>query len=173
MKRIFLVLLLFLLSNTSLYASPFTEQIAALQVIYDQGNLILANPSLYPHFQMADLSLISSVVSQAGVLLDTFYIGFSGFEQPTNPSFNNWVIGALYDFFDAGGLATQFENLMNSYPLLGGDVVIPVSIPDLDYAGVVMNILGYLSGIAALAVGLGLSVWGVPFLFRFFKGMAR
>ena len=50
---------------------------------------------------------------------------------------------------------------------------IPVDVPDLDYAGVATSLLtAIIPGLVA-AIGLGLSIWGLAFIYRKFKAMGR
>ena len=177
MKR-YVFFFVFLLSPLTVFASPVTDKVAELQAIYDEGRTILAtywgNPSLYPHLTPDDVVHIAGIVNQAGVYLNTFYTTFGGVEQPGNPVFDSWVTGSLDWFFQPGGYGDVFENIVNPVPPLpSGDVVIPVSIPDFDYGGMVMSLLGVVSVIAVVGIGLGLSVWGIPYLFSMFTQMSR
>jgi hypothetical protein len=50
---------------------------------------------------------------------------------------------------------------------------IPVDIPSYDYAGVATTLLGLMAFPVAAAIGLGLSFFGIRFIYRLFKSMAR
>lgn len=50
---------------------------------------------------------------------------------------------------------------------------IDVNVPDLDYAGVATSMLtAVVPGLIA-AIGLGLSIWGLAFIYRKFKSMGK
>jgi hypothetical protein len=51
-------------------------------------------------------------------------------------------------------------------------VPIPVTVPDFDYAGVAVTLLGMLATAIAGAIGLGLSFFAVRWIYRAFKSMA-
>ena len=177
MQRRILILFFLLVSSSSAYAGEIADKIAYLAQLRDEGRALVfaytATPSDYPYLDQSMVDEIWSIVTQAGALVMSFQYIYGNMEQPGNPSYDNWVTNSVLPFFVPGGSVERYQTLVTPPSIPLGDVVIPVSIPDLDYVGVVMSILGYLTGIAALAVGLGLSVWGVPFLFRFFKRMAR
>jgi len=52
-------------------------------------------------------------------------------------------------------------------------ISIPVQVPDFDYAGVATKLLGLMATAVAAAIGLGLSFYGIRWLYRIFKGMAK
>ena len=52
-------------------------------------------------------------------------------------------------------------------------ITIPVDVPEFDYAGVATTLLSMIGVVAAAAIGLGLSIWCVRFVYRLFKSMAR
>ena len=50
---------------------------------------------------------------------------------------------------------------------------IPVDVPDLDYAGVGTALLAAVIPGLVAAIALGLSIWGLAFIYRKFKGMGK
>ena len=50
---------------------------------------------------------------------------------------------------------------------------IPVDVPDLDFAGVATDLLAAVIPGLVAAIGLGLSIWGIAFIYRKFKSMGR
>ena len=48
-----------------------------------------------------------------------------------------------------------------------------VAIPDIDYPGIATSMLSALTPAIVAAIGLGLSIWGISFIYRKFKSMGR
>jgi len=62
--------------------------------------------------------------------------------------------------------------------LLGGSAFavpgdVAVAIPDINYGGVATSVLTALTPGIVAAIGLGLSIWGVTFIYRKFKQMGK
>jgi hypothetical protein len=52
-------------------------------------------------------------------------------------------------------------------------ITIPVNIPEFDYAAVATTLLGLMATAIAAAIGIGLSFFGIRWLYKTFKGMAK
>ena len=50
---------------------------------------------------------------------------------------------------------------------------VPVDIPSIDYPGIATSLLTALTPALVAAIGLGLSIWGISFIYRKFKSMGR
>ena len=50
---------------------------------------------------------------------------------------------------------------------------VQVNIPDIDYPGIGTSLLTALVPALDAAIGLGLSIWGISFIYRKFKSMGR
>ena len=52
-------------------------------------------------------------------------------------------------------------------------VPVQVDIPSIDYPGIATSLLTALTPALVAAIGLGLSIWGISFIYRKFKSMGR
>jgi len=50
---------------------------------------------------------------------------------------------------------------------------VQVDIPSIDYPGIATSLLTALTPALVAAIGLGLSIWGISFIYRKFKSMGR
>ena len=50
---------------------------------------------------------------------------------------------------------------------------VQVDIPNIDYPGIATSLLTALTPALVAAIGLGLSIWGISFIYRKFKSMGR
>jgi len=50
---------------------------------------------------------------------------------------------------------------------------VSVDIPNIDYPGIATSLLTALTPALVAAIGLGLSIWGISFIYRKFKSMGR
>ena len=71
------------------------------------------------------------------------------------------------------GLLVLAMVCVSSLAMAQAPIPIPIDVPNFDYTAVVTTLLGVIGGIAAAAIGLGLSVWCVKWVYRLFKGMAK
>jgi hypothetical protein len=63
--------------------------------------------------------------------------------------------------------------LIGSSPLYAQSQTIDVQVPDLDFAGVGTSVLSAVVPGLVAAIGLGLSVWAISFIYRKFKSMGK
>lgn len=59
----------------------------------------------------------------------------------------------------------------SAFAQTGEDVT--VSVPDINYAGVATSVMTALTPAIVAAIGLGLSIWAISFIYRKFKAMGR
>ena len=52
-------------------------------------------------------------------------------------------------------------------------VPVTIDIPNIDYVGVVTNFMTAITPALACAIGLGLSIWAIAFIYRKFRSFAR
>ncbi len=55
----------------------------------------------------------------------------------------------------------------------GTPVEVDIAIPDIDYGGVATNVLAAVVPGLVAAIGLGLTIWAISFIYRKFKQMGR
>jgi len=51
-------------------------------------------------------------------------------------------------------------------------ITIPVEVPNFDFVALATTLLAVIGTIAAAAIGLGLSIWAIRWVYKLFKSMA-
>ena len=158
MQRRILILFFLLVSSSPAYASELSD--ANDRVLY---LLSLYEPVVGQYRTSQEVPRVAEIVD----LYNRYTLAVA--RRPIYLGTNS--LGSLLS------LVTSLETGIAAHPEYFSSpesaVSIPVEFPDFDYEGVVLTLLGYVSGIAVLAIGLCLSLWGVLYLFRLFKGFVR